>query len=1321
MKTTVNTYKSTCCYCGVGCGVVVHKQSNDRLTLEGDISHPSSKGMLCSKGMNLHYTVMDQSDRLLFPQMRMNRSMPLQRATWDEALERTAAVFKALIKKFGPDSVAFYVSGQCLTEEYYLVNKLIKGFIGSNNIDTNSRLCMSSAVVGYKLALGEDSVPVCYDDIEEADVFFVTGANPAWCHPILWRRIEAHKTANPHVKIICVDPRRTDTARSADLHLAINPGTDIVLNNAIGRVLIEENYVNEEFINNHTDGFEAFQIKVFERTISESAEICGINKKDIYLAAKWIGQSKGFLSLWTMGLNQSAIGVNKNLSLINLHLITGRIGTPGNGPFSLTGQPNAMGGRETGGLANILPAHRDVTNAVHRGEMETFWNSPVKIAHKPGFTATEMFDALADEKLKAIWIINTNPLVSMPDLNATEKALKNARFVVVQDISNRADTVAFADVVLPAAAWLEKEGTMTNAERRITHLPKVVDAPGDALPDSEIIWRFAEKMGFGNAFNYKNVSEVYDEYTKITAGTSIDITGVNYELLKKDRSIQWPYFKREKEKWEKGGKEEWGNGEKEEWEKGGKEELEKGKTEYEPENPFNNSLKDSNTSARGIALRNNGNENENEKTEQKPENSRNNSLKDSHTSAQGIALRNNNNDNEKTEQKPENPLNNSLKDSHTSAQGTALRNYDNDNENENNIIETKNHNNDTNKGTKRLFTDHQFYTPNKRAQIFAVNDENTSEPTDEDFPLVLTTGRIRDQWHTMTKTGRVSKLNQHIPQPFLQIHPDDAKERKITEGQLVLVTGRRGEVRVKAQITEDVKSGLCFLPMHWGKMLGSSLNRANNLTSPLVDPRSKEPDFKFSAVEVTVYKKPIEKIIVVGAGSAGLGFINTYRTLNQEDEIHVFSKEIFPFYNRVLLPDYISGTQTWEQLVKLREDQFKENSIIVHKGIGIVHIDRKNKIVVDSNGQEHGYDKLILGMGSRAFMPKGVPELPGIFNMRSRLDADSLLPFLKQTNPHAVIVGGGILGLELAASFREMQVKVTVIQRSGRLMERQLDPLASELLYQDLTERGVDIFFNDEVSTFSGTGKVDGIRLKSGRKIACQVVVLTIGTVPAIELAVDSGIAYKRGIVANDYMQTSDPDIFTSGEIAEWRGQMWGITLAAEQQAEVAARYIAGDISQPYKGSTSMNILKMEGLHLCSIGMTEVPSNDPAYEEIVFIDKSKRYYKKCIVHQDKLVGAILIGDKNEFLEFKDLIANGIELSEKRLQLLRASKKVDPVEGKLVCSCNSVGKGNLENAIRNGCDDFQQLCQKTGAGTGCGSCRPEVRAILEKMKESCITT
>lgn len=1162
MNAEVNKkYKTTCCYCGVGCGIEITHQGNGKIHVEGDKSHPVNRGMLCSKGMNLHYTVNDQSDRLLVPQMRMNRSMPLQPTTWDDALERTAAIFRTFIAKYGPESVGIYVSGQCLTEEYYLWNKLMKGFIGANNIDTNSRLCMSSAVVGYKMSLGEDSVPVCYDDIELSDCLLVTGANPAWCHPIIWRRVEAHKQANPGVKIIVVDPRKTQSAAQADLHLQINPGTDVTLNHAIGRALIELNAIDHDFIQNHTNGFEAYKNSVFLRSVEEAAEICGIASEDIRLAAQWIAEAKGFLSMWTMGLNQSVIGVNKNLSLINLSLITGKIGKPGNGPFSLTGQPNAMGGREVGGLANMLASHRELSNAVHREEMQQFWGGSA-IAEKPGLTATEMFEALADGRMKAIWIVCTNPLVSLPDVKMAEKALKNARLVVVQDISNRADTIKYADIVLPAAAWAEKEGTMTNAERRISYLNKVVDAPGDTKPDVQIITSFAAKMGWGTHFNYNSTADIYDEYVRTTANTTIDISGLNYDILKK-QTVQWPY-------------------------------------------------KTSDENGKG----------------------------------------------------------------------------------------------------KRLFEDRQFYTPDKRARIQTVDDINHSEPVSSDFPLILLTGRVRDQWHTMTKTGRVNKLNQHREQPFIEISPKDAEKRGILDGDVVVISGRRGEVKVKATITGDVKAGTCFLPMHWGRIQGSDFGRANNLTNNLVDPKSKEPDFKFSAVEIAKYVKPKEKIVVIGAGSAALGFISTYRQLNETDEVEVFSKEIYPFYNRVMLPDYVSGTQNWDQLVKLREDQFEQQNIKVNKGISIEHIDRKNKIVVDSEGQEHCYDKLFLGMGSRAFMPRNFPKIPGIFNMRSRLDADALGPFIAEKK-RAVIVGGGLLGLEMAASLRELDIPVTVVQRIGRFMDRQLDTLGSAILHEEIVARGIEVFYNDEVEQFFGVEKIEGIRLKSGQSISCNLLIVAAGTQPVIELAQQSGLECNRGIVVNDYLQTSDPDIFACGEIAQWRGEMWGITAAAEQQAEVVAKYLAGDLAAVYKGSLSMNLLKMHGLNLCSLGMVEIPADGQDYEEVVFIDKSRHYYKKCVIKDDKLVGAILIGDKSEFLEFRDLIFKGIELSEKRLQLLRSGKKVEPVIGKLICSCSNVGDGNLLNAIAGGCKEASSLYQTTGAGTGCGSCRVEVRAILDK--------
>lgn len=1157
-KNEISQFLSTCCYCGVGCGVLLNKEKNGDLTLKGDPGHPSNKGMLCSKGLNLHYTVNDKSDRLTHPQMRYNKSMPMKRVSWDNALDRTAAVFKTFINKYGPDSVAFYVSGQCLTEEYYVVNKLMKGFIGSNNIDTNSRLCMSSAVAAYKMSLGEDSVPLCYDDIELADCFYVTGGNPAWCHPILWRRVEAHKAANPKAKIIVVDPRVTDTCSIADLHLQLNPGTDVTLNHAIGRCLIEYGKIDEDFIGEHTNGFREYQQIVFDKTLEQSAETCGLAVADIKLAARFIAEAKGYISMWTMGLNQSSMGVDKNLSLINLHLITGKIGKPGSGPLSLTGQPNAMGGREVGGLSNMLAAHKSLENPIHRKEVQDFWGG-TEIQPKPGLTATEMFEALENGTLKAIWIMCTNPLLSLPNVRQAEAALKKAKFVVVQEISDKSECLAYADVILPAAGWAEKEGTMTNSERRITYLPKIVDAPGDALPDAEIICKFAQKMGF-NGFEYKNQEEIFLEHAKLTAHTNINIQGLNYTILKQQRTVQWPYLKK-----------------------------------------------------KGI-------------------------------------------------------------------------------------------------GTKRLFFDFQFYTPSKKANIHAVEDVFKSEKPDEDFPFILTTGRIRDQWHTRSKTGKVNKLNQHIKQSFLEVHPNDARQLSVKNDDLLVVSSKWGEVRVKAKISSGIKQGVVFLPMHYGKILGNDLNRANNLTSPLVDAISKEPDFKYCAVKLLKYQKPKQHIVVIGSGAGSFGFVKSYREMNAEDDITVFSKENLPFYNRVMLPDYISGEQKWEQLVKLTDEEEPAYRINFKRGVGIAKIDRENKCVVDDFGVKTYYDILIMATGSRATIPKNVPKLPGIFSMRSRNDADDFKKHLPKES-HVLIVGGGLLGLEMAASLRELGVQITIVQRISRFLSRQLDVLGSQLLHEEMVDQGCDIYYDDEVELFYGRSKLTGVGLKSGRRIDCNAVILAIGTTPNIELAKECGLDFKRGVLVNKRLQTSDENIFAIGEIAEFEGTLYGITAAAEQQAEVVAQYLHGDIASIYNGSIFMNIIKIHGFDLCSIGIPECP-NDKEYEEIVFIDKAKRYYKKCIIHKDKLVGTILIGDKREFQEFRELISNKIELNDKRLQLLRSGKTPEPVFGKLVCSCNNVGAGNIQTAIQKGCKDLKAICDGTGAGTGCGSCKPEVKIILE---------
>ncbi|AXT58843.1 NAD(P)H-nitrite reductase [Aquimarina sp. AD10] len=1166
------SYKTTCSYCGVGCGIIANKDAKGVMTVSGDPDHPVNRGMLCSKGMNLHHVVQDKSDRILYPEMRWSKGHDRQRVSWDQAFDKAAAVFNAMIKKYGPDSVGFYVSGQCLTEEYYLVNKLAKGFIGTNNVDTNSRLCMSSAVVGYKQALGEDSVPITYDDIELADCFMIAGANPAWCHPILYRRIEAHKEKNPNTKIIVVDPRKTQSCDIADLHLQILPGTDVALYNAIARRLIDRKKIDKNFIANHTDNFEELKKSLMAMSISEASKICGVSVADIKKAASYIADAKGFITMWAMGLNQSSIGVNKNNALLNLSLLTGHIGKPGSGPFSLTGQPNAMGGREVGGMANLLAVHKDLANDEHRREVANFWGGK-EISSKPGLTATEMFDALESGKLKAVWVICTNPLVSLPNANKVEKALKQAKFVIVQDISYRSETTEYADLLLPAAGWAEKEGTMTNSERRITHLSKVVDPPGEAMSDSEILWNFARKMGY-RGFDYNTVEEVYKEHCTLTKGTSIDITGLNYARLKNEGSFQWPV-------------------------------------------PQNN-----------------------------------------------------------------------------------------------------------HPGTSRLFEDKKFHTDTRNAKFVIPRFiKPTSELITEKYPLILTTGRVRDQWHTRTKTGKVNKLLTHIRDPYVEISQVDAFLRKLNDGDIAVIESKRGKVQVKIKITDTISKGVVFLPMHWGKVLGNDYGRANNLTTSIVDPISKEPDFKFSAVQVSKYEKAKQKICIIGAGTAAYRFIQTYREHNTEDEIIVFSKEPYPFYNRVLLPEYVSEELTWEQLQKMREGNMESLNVTLSTSNPIEEINREGKYIVDSKGEKHNYDVILMATGSRAFVPKEVPiHLPGRFTMRDRGDADKLKTYLADTGlpeheQHVTIVGGGLLGLELAAALRKKGVKITIVQRGNRLMERQLDVVASRLLAEDVIEKGIQIHFDNEVDTVFTQEKGDLlVSLKSGKSFDCNAVVYSIGTIPNIDLAKKIGVDCRRGILVNQYLQSSDDAIFAIGEIAEYEGNLFGITAAAEQQADIVAKYLLGDFSAVYKGSVFMNILKFEDLDLCSIGNIDIPKNDYSYEEIVFMDVRKRFYKKCIVRDDRLLGAILMGDKKEFADFKRLIEEKIELGEKREELLRGSQPSEPLIGKLICSCSQVGEGNLEQAIVSGCDDFNALCVKTGAGLGCGSCKPEVKEILNRVKQ-----
>jgi ferredoxin-nitrate reductase len=1167
------TIRTTCSYCGVGCGVRVQQRPGGRLHLTGDDDHPVNHGLLCSKGRYLHHTVMNREERLIYPMLRPCRDAPLARVDWHQALRRAAAVFHTLIARFGPRSVGMYVSGQMLTEEYYLANKLVKGFWGCNNIDTNSRLCMSSAATAYKLALGDDLVPICYNDIDQADCLLIAGANPAWCHPILFRRMERRKQAQPEMRLIVVDPRRTESCELADLHLQIQPGTDVTLYHALARWLIEHDRIDHAFIERHTEGFAALRERVMGTTLDDAAARCRILVEQIHLAARWIARSQGLLTLWAMGLNQSHIGVEKNLALINLNLLTGQIGRPGAGPFSLTGQPNAMGGREVGGMATLLAAHHELNNPEHRRKVAEFWGVG-QIDDQPGLTATQMFEALERDELKAIWIVCTNPAVSLPNLGKFERALRRARFVVVQDISARSDTAAFADLLLPAAGWLEKTGTMTNSERRVSYLPKLIEPPGEALPDAEIFCRFAQVLGHGKAFHYADSAEVFAEYARLTRGTAIDLAGMSHARLAREGSLQWP-------------------------------------------------------------------------------------------------------------------------------------------------CPTSDH-----PGTPRLFADRHFATPSGRARLHAVETSEQPSTVSNEFPLILTTGRIRDQWHTMTRTGTVGRLRQHTAEPLLEIHPHDAADLAITDNQPIEIASRDGHVLSRARLTPTLKRGVVFLPMHWGRALGNGMARANNLTSGACDPRSMEPDFKFTAVNVRSIVMPRRRIVVIGGGAASLAFVRRYRTLNHCDELIVFSEEPQPYYNRILLPELIAGTRPWESLVSCSAAELGELAVRFVSDRRIVQINPRNRWVEDAQGERHDYDVLVLATGSRPRLPAGLPrDLPGIFTLRNRHDAERMAADAAP-GEQAVILGGGLLGLEAAAALRGRQMRVAVLQRSNRLMRQQLDTTAAQMLQEQLAEQDIEVILNDSVDQVIGHNRLRRVHTQAGRHIACNLLLAAAGIEPNAELGRAAGLEGAGGIRVDEQMRSSDPAIYAIGEVAEFAGRCCGTTRATEAQAQVAAAAIAGDPLVTYRPVAEVTVLKIPGMRLAALGTSSVEAESVAsgYETVHVLDRNRHYYKKCVLQHDHLVGAILVGDLSELSEWHQYIESGIELEEIRDRLLRGgATTVTRCTGPVICSCHNVGEGNLQQAVAEGCDNLETLMTKSRAGTGCGSCRPAIRRLWEACQASTSTT
>ncbi len=531
--------ESICPYCGVGCRLRFEGDGNRVARVRGVETAAANLGGLCAKGAQLGPTI-DTSDRLSRPQLRLGRHDDFRAVDWDTALRYVAEIFRNILRTHGPDAVAFYGSGQLDTETVYLVSKLFKGHLGCNNTDSNSRLCMAAAVAGYRTSLGSDGPPVCYDDLDDADVVLVMGSNMAEAHPVTFDRLRAARKARPNQTLIVVDPRRTATAAAADLHLAVAPGGDIALLNALGRALLDLGAVDAAFVASHTRDFEAYRTFLRGQDVPELCTVAGIAPEEIYRVAQLIKGARGFLSFYCMGLNQSTVGMWKNNSLINLHLLTGQIGKPGAGPFSLTGQPNAMGGREAGLLSHQLPGYRTVEDPAHCREVEEFWGRPrASISNKPGLTAVEMFRALEKGQLKAIWIAGTNPAVSLPDLHQVRRGLARAQLVVVQDAYHPTETSRLADVLLPAAQWGEKEWTSTNSERVIGYSPKLWDAPGEALPDYEIVGRFARVFGFPG-FDHADAGAIWDEFIALTRGRPCDMAGATSARLRQLGGLQWP-------------------------------------------------------------------------------------------------------------------------------------------------------------------------------------------------------------------------------------------------------------------------------------------------------------------------------------------------------------------------------------------------------------------------------------------------------------------------------------------------------------------------------------------------------------------------------------------------------------------------------------------------------------------------------------------------------------------------------------------------------------------------------------------------------------
>jgi assimilatory nitrate reductase catalytic subunit len=706
---TLRVTRTTCPYCGVGCGVLATPDGKGGAAISGDPDHPANFGRLCSKGSALGETLALET-RLLHPMIRVSKGN-MERVAWSDALDHVAHRLKHIIARDGAKAVAFYLSGQMLTEDYYVANKLMKGFIGSANVDTNSRLCMASSVAGHRRAFGADTVPGCYEDLDKADLLVLVGSNAAWCHPVLFQRMIANKQTRG-ARMIVIDPRRTDTSEDAELFLGLKPGTDTALFSGLLVHLAENGALDRAYIDAHTSGFDEAlaRAKSIAGGVAATALATGLSEDDVASFFKMFRETQRVVTLYSQGVNQSAQGTDKVNAILNCHLATGRIGKLGAGPFSLTGQPNAMGGREVGGLANQLAAHMNFTPP-DIDRVRRFWQAP-RIATHEGLKAVQMFEAIARGEIKALWVIGTNPAVSLPDADGVREALKKLELFVVSENVRSNDTVnAGAHVLFPALAWGEKSGTVTNSERRISRQRSFLPAPGEARPDWWIISEVAKRLGFGSAFNYTTAADVFREHAALSAfenngSRDFDIGAlqtVSDDAFDTMSPLLWPMR--------------WGD--------------------LEPQ--------------------------------------------------------------------------------------------------------------------ARFFANGGYYSADRKGRFIAPDIPALRSETNPGRPLRLNTGRVRDQWHTMTRTGLSPRLGAHLPEPYVEIHPDDANKYGITDDSFARVTTDYGQCILKVVVSARQQRGMLFAPIHWNDSNASS-GRIGALVASYTDPFSGQPEAKATPASIQPYE-----------------------------------------------------------------------------------------------------------------------------------------------------------------------------------------------------------------------------------------------------------------------------------------------------------------------------------------------------------------------------------------------------------------------------------------------------------------------------------